>query len=393
MANRRKHRHALWMRLRLTWAGWLFLSIAVLVGLAGGQSQAALVLVLFGVMISALMVSMVLAWRMVSAVRLRRDLPERAWQNQTVHLAYHLRNARWRGASLGLKVDEIAPEGIDSAGGYCVELPARAVFRAGARFAVRRRGRIRLKAIRVSTSFPFGLISASRSTKAAASLMIWPARGQLKRQLLYHGAAETSSAAPSGASGGKDEFFGLREYRDGDNPRWIHWRRSATKTTPVIREMARPLPEQLWVLLDTYHVDPGEIAWQRRERLLRFAATLIDHAFSRGYRVGLALAYSDGIKVLPPAEGRGQRCTLLDALAEVDDNIRIPLNQTLAKLNRRQLQQGQVIVVAPQTERLKSASLNLIRAACRHLTVVTERQLSEVFEDNPLAADEEYHAA
>jgi len=393
MPKQRKRRYRVRTRVRLPPAGWVFMVITVFVGLAAGKSQLALVFILFGVMMGALYVSVVLAWRMVSRVDVRRDVPDRAWQNQTVHLGYHLRNLRRRGTCLGLSVEEIAPEGLDSAGGYCVELAPKAAFRAGARFTVRRRGRIGLTAIRLATSFPFGLACVTRTIPAAASVVVWPARGRLKRQVLYHGAVETSSSAPSGDTGGQDEFFGLREYRPGDNPRWIHWRRSATKATPVVREMSRPLPEVLWVVLDTRLPDHSEISYAARERLLRFAGTLIDRALSSGLRVGLALAYNGRIKVLQPAEGLGQRRCLLDALADVDVNTSTSLDQTLSGLSRGLLRQAQVVVAAVDGPGLRSAQLGALRGACRHLSVITEQTLADVFEDDSLAESETTDAA
>jgi len=393
-----KNRRSRKRRCRLTRPGWLFLTVAVLVGLAASQSQAAaFTYVIFGVMIAALLASLVLARRIVSAVTVRRDVPERVWQNQTVHLAYHLRNVRRRGACLALSVEEVCPDELHSAAGFCVHVPPRAVFRAGARFVARKRGRIQLSAVNISTGFPFGLITASRTVAVPASLVVWPALGKLKRRLLAGGAVEISSAPPSGASGGQDEFFGLREYRPGDSPRWIHWRRSAGKATPVVREMARALPEVLWVVLDTFMPRRSGAAERRRERMLRFAATLIDHALSRGYLVALALAYGDGARTLAPAEGRGQRSALLDALADVDANTRTRLDETIGSLPRDQLRQGQVVVVAPSAKGLATAPLGALRAACRSVTVVTDRELPLVFEDDPLArqaeAQEQIHAA
>ncbi len=386
MKTVRKHLHASKVHLRVTRAGWVFLLVSILVGFAASQSEASLMFVLFGVMIGAMAVSTVLVWTMVSAVRVWRDFSDRAWANQTVHLAYHLRNIRRRCSVLSLRIEEIAPEGIDSAAGYCVHLPGRSVFRAGSRFTARHRGRIRLRGIRISTSFPFGLIVGSRTIEASKSLVVWPGRGSLKRQLLHRGAVETSSAAPSGAQGGQDEFFGLREYRPGDNPRWIHWRHSANKETPVVIEMARPLPEILWVVLDTCLPDRSDQARLCRELFLRFATTLIDHAFSRGYRVGLALGYSEDVRLMGPGEGRGHRYKLLDALADVDLNTRVGLDQTVAKLHRGQLHQGQVIVLTPQAERLKPRQLNAMRSGCRYLSIFTEKDLPAVFEDHPFAA-------
>jgi len=382
MAGQQQQRLPRWVQLRITRPGWLFLVVSALVGMAAGQSQAALAFVLFGVMLGTVLVSGLLARRMVLAVSVHRDMPERARQHQTIHLAYSLRNVRKRGSCLGLSVRELVPAGVDIAGGYCLQLAAGEVFRTGARFAARRRGRVELQAISVSTSFPFSLVTATRAVKAPQSLVIWPAMGQLKRRLLDRGAVETSSAAPSGATGGQGEFFGLREYREGDNPRWIHWRRSATRRIPVIREMARPLPEALWLIVDAHWPEELPAFDAIREKLLRFAGTLIDHALARGYVVGLAIASGGKAQVLRPAEGRSQRSALLDTLAEVDESTWIPLSDVLAALRREQLRNAQVILIAPDSPWLHAAPIAALRAEARSLTVITDKHLDEVFEDN-----------
>ena len=219
------------IRCRLTKAGWLFLGLSVLVGAAAVKSQTPMVFLIFGGMMGSLQVSAMVSRRSVCDVQLLREAPGRAWQNQTVHFGYHLRNSRRR-PCLGLCIEEILPEGIDSVLGYCLHLPGKGVFRAGARFAARRRGRILLKDLRLKSTFPFGLVCASRPVEQDASLVVWPAKGKLKKELLHRGAGATSSAAPSLASGGQDEFFGLREYRQGDNLRWIHWRTIRWKPDP-----------------------------------------------------------------------------------------------------------------------------------------------------------------
>jgi len=387
-----RSRYSTRTRLRLTPAGWLFLLLTVFIGLAALQSQAALVFVLFGIMAGTLLVSGTLSKRMVSGLRVRRDMPGRVWQNQTVHLGYDLRNIRRSGTSLGLSVNEVAPPGVESAGGYCLQLPPRTTFRTAGRFAARKRGRLDLKGIHVATVFPFGLVSARRFVEIPRSLVVWPGLGKLKRRVLLSGAVEISTAAPSPATGGQDEFFGLREYREGDNPRWIHWRRSATRTLPVIREMTKPLPQILWIILDTYWPNRLRPANERREKFLRFAATLIEYALSRAYLVGLAVGYGAGTRVLPPGEGRAHRSALLDALADVDENTRTKLSGTLGALRRGQLTQAQVVLIAPDSTASRTDGLGDLRSECRSLTLVNERHLTELFQDDPLIEPEQIHA-
>jgi uncharacterized protein (DUF58 family) len=371
------------IRFRFTRAGWIYLVVSVLICVAAtNNTDAPLLYAMFGLMMGALFASAAMARRVLKRVELRRDIPERVWQNQTIHLGYYLRNPRRRGAALGLSIEEIAPQGIECAPGYCVHLPARGIFRSGGRFAAKLRGRIRMGQVRLSTTFPLGLVRARQQLNLSADMVVWPARGRLKRQLLHYGAAETSRSAPSPATGGQDEFFGLREYRPDDNPRWIHWRRSAGREVPVVREMSRPLPEVLWVVLDTFWEDASQASIRRRERLIRFAGTLIDYAVNRGYQVGLALAYSGGVKILRPAAGRGQHRLLLDALADIDVNTVHRFEHTLGRLNEFSLRDAVVVLAAERRERVLRLPLTGLRAHCQHLAALSGDRLSRTFEDN-----------
>lgn len=377
------------VRFRLTLAGWLFLAVTMLVGVSAINGQTSMLFALFGALLGALQISAVMARRMVAGVDLQRDVPERVWQNQTVQLGYYLRNTRKRGAGLGLCLQEEAPTSVQCTLGYCMHLPAGGVFRAGGRFVARQRGRVHFGRVRVSTAFPFGLVLAYRTLEQGGDLVVWPARGRIKAQLLRQGAAITSRGEPSAVTGGQDEFFGLREYRKDDNPRWIHWRRSANRATPVVREMARPLPEILWVMLDGACEGDSATAEAVRERKLRFAATLIDHAFGRGYQVGLCLGAGGGVLSLPPAGGRGQWRELLDALADVHDGPPVAFERILAAAEARTLRESAVILISSGAGPGAGGG---IRAACRSLTVIDPGQIDRIFSDDPLTKTPEASA-
>jgi uncharacterized protein (DUF58 family) len=365
---------------RGTLPGLLFLLAVMMIAAAAINTQRSLLFAILGVMLGAFFLSVFVSRRMLSAVQVRRDMPERVFANRVVHLAYHLRHRAGRRPAVALELAEIdPPRPLQSLGAFCQYLPRGGSFKSGSRFTVRRRGRYSLSGLRLSTRFPFSLLAARRDVKQGGSLLVWPALGRLRTDLLAHGATEVSDAAPSRMRSGADEFFGLREYRQGDNPRWIHWRRTASTGTPVVREMSKPRPDVLFVVLDTRLADPA--AAETRERLIRFAATLIEHAFHREYRVGLAAADSDRVVVLPPAAGRGPRNRVLDALAALDDNTRRSLADTLAALPRRLLWDAHVVAVAPEPARL--ANLEELRAACRRLTTVVAEGLDELFEDDP----------
>lgn len=387
MAKRRQRRRRS-LQIHVTLAGWLFLLTSLLVGLAAVRSHMPVMFIIFGVMLGVVFISSLLSRAMIRGVNVQRELPPRAWQCETLNFGYFVRNGRSRLACLGLHIEEIAPGGLEDASGYCVHLPPRTVFRAGSRLAVYRRGRLRLASIRTSTQFPFGLLNCMQKIPQPTDLVVWPAKGTLQADLLRRGASHSSSAPPSRTQGGQDEFFGLREYRQGDNPRWIHWRRTASRGEPVVREMARPVPDSLVLIVDVRVHGDDASAHARREMRLQFAATLIEHALHRGYLVGLALAGPEVPHIFTPATGRGARCDMLDALADVDDRASASLDDIVKEVPPRSLRNAQVLVVAEVEDHLSGERHYDLVAASRNVEVLQQTEMENVFAPNPLVTGE-----
>ena len=375
------------IRLRLTLAGWVFLAATAMVGVVAVNSGLGMLFVLLGAMLGAMHVSAVLGRRMIAAVQVERELPVRSRQNRVISVGYVLRSIRGGGACLAVRVEEAALKGLSIPPTACGYLPGSGSRLARSEAVASRRGRVAFRAIRLSSTFPFGLVRAARQMERGASLIIWPARGRLTSRLLGRGEAQSAAAAPSIRSGGQDEFYGLREYRPGDSARWIHWRRSAGRKDPVIREMARPRPQTLWVVLDTLLTDDTAAAAARRERAIRLAATLAEEALEAGYRVGAAMAYSSQVLVRAPTDRRAQRARLLDVLAEIDDNRTGRLEEAVARLRAGWLRQAHVVVIALSPP--SGAVLSRLRRDCRGLTVVQAERAGELFRDDPAAAGQE----
>jgi uncharacterized protein (DUF58 family) len=377
-------------RFRLTRAGWLFLAASIVVGIVALNSGLGLVFVLFGCMLGALYASAVLARRTVTGVEVGRDFPARCRQGRAVLLGYRLRYA-YGGACLALRVEEAGLKGLPLPPATCGHLPGRQDSLCQTQAIPPRRGRFHLRLVRLSTTFPFGLISASRQFSQESSLVVWPAHAELTRPVLGKGEAQTAAAAASFRPGGQEEFYGLREYRLGDNAKWIHWRRSAGRPELVVREMARPRPRTLWVVLDTRLAETSLADRQARERAIRLAAAVVEDALAQGYRVGAVLGHSGQARIVPPADRRAQRVRLLDALAEVDDQPAPPLAATLGRLRPGWLRQAHVVVISPsdQAESAAAAGLTDIRRHCRSLSVFTGPRVADLLRDDPALAGQE----
>ncbi len=105
-------------------------------------------------------------------------------------------------------------------------------------FETKRRGIVELGTMRVITRYPFGLIEKGYTTYLPEEVIVYP-------QLLEHVATPATrpmqgDAAPIHQTGRGSEFAGsVRFYREGDEARDIHWKRTASRGELVVREHER----------------------------------------------------------------------------------------------------------------------------------------------------------
>jgi uncharacterized protein (DUF58 family) len=110
------------------------------------------------------------------------------------------------------------------------------------------------------------------------------------------------------------EFHGLRSFRAGDSPRWIHWRTSARRGELMVREFDHGTHHDLVVLVEPYAEADSSPAL---EAAVSMAATICwAWAQESGDRVVLGVAGAPPT-VAASAGGPGQAAELLAALAVV----------------------------------------------------------------------------
>lgn len=170
------------------------------------------------------------------------------------------------------------------------------------------RGVYPLQGVVLGTSFPFGLFAKERDLTLPGVLTVWPRTDRRVRLPRLGGRRGQRQEAAAGAlpGGARGEYRGLREYRPGDDPRDIHWRTSARRGEPIVRQYDRDAADEYWVVLDT--VAPDAAAG---EACVEIAASVLDAATRRGDRCGLAV----GAARVPPSAGPGGMEAALDVLA------------------------------------------------------------------------------
>ncbi len=127
---------------------------------------------------------------------------------------------------------------------------------------------------------------------------------------------------------------GVRHYRPNDPLHHIHWRTTARRNTPFVREFEQDAAGDVWLLLDMMaanQIGTGELGSEEQAVLL--AATLLDHVLQRRRAVGLA-AYSSQPKIVQPGRGAQQRWRMLEVLATISADSSTTLASALRDVRR-----------------------------------------------------------
>ena len=302
--------------------GWSFLGLTLFMLLASTTSQANLLFGVAGLMLGVLLVSISISRLVVMKLRVVRLLPDHAVVGRRMTLSYEITNEKRYWPSLSVTVAE-----LDSAEAFTRQPLAYMLHAAPGTTALvptelipKRRGVHTFNGYQVTTSFPFGFIRRAMTRRQKDTLLIYPAIARVDPKLLLRfTAAEKSGAMLRPRRGGTDEFYGVKEYRGGENPRLIHWKRSARTGVLVSKEMTLVSPPRIVLFVDTHQTTRGTEESALIEKTIAMAGSLATHALEAGLMVGL-YAWSDEWLSLPPNRGKRHGRDLMTALARLTPN-------------------------------------------------------------------------
>jgi uncharacterized protein (DUF58 family) len=359
--------------IRVTFSGLMTIPVVLIVLLAAMNSELNLLYLAVGLSGAAAVVNFLLVRAGLSGLTVRRALPESATVGRPLEAVLAVANTNRRLAAWGLLLED-RPAPLPAGGaalGFVPHVGPGREARTSYCLIPAARGRLEFSEIAVRSRFPFGLFQRKLIFAAPDAVVVWPARGELTAELLDAGGAENRpSTGARVRRNDAGDFAGLKEYRPGDNPRMIHWRSSARRGRPVIREHDDRSVGRVMILLDT-RADPADAgAAARRETAVGFAATLSEDALKRGRAVGLAAWDGSRPAVAAPDLGSPQRLRLLDLLALLADNRTRGLGDLMTEIDLDLCVDALVVIVSPEAPaRLPAPSDGLMRAAGRLMTV------------------------
>jgi len=298
--------------IRPTRDGSLYLAVTLLVGFAAINTQNNLLYLVLGMLLTFIVASGVLSEMSLMRLEISRQVPARVFAGRPFLMGVGLRNAKQKLPSFSIEVEDLVDNRPLEKRCYFLKLPAGRRQQTSYRHRLPRRGPYRFTGFRVSTKFPFSLFRKWRDVDLQGELVVLPELVPV---------APWQRAVPSHAGdqavlrvGRAGDIHSVREFRHGDSPRDIHWRKSAVDGRLMVREREDESRRRVYLVLDNGRPEgaPDDSREDPAfERAVSLSASLAAHYVAAGFAVGLMTRGH----TFPAAAGEPQLDRLWHALA------------------------------------------------------------------------------
>lgn len=260
----------------------------------------------------------------VRRVRVSRRIAGRAQAGRPVTVEYQVENPSKR-AAIGIVVRDAPdsgarPQALEVAFGT---IAAGGRASASSSITFDRRGLRRLRAPHCTSRFPLGLFSTtvevgSAEVDVSSEILVRPREGKTTGALKARLAGETPATSRRSLSlAGVDRFHGLREFREGDDPRRVHWKTTARRGVKTFLEWRAEAGREVVIVLGRGETASPD-ADRRFERAVSVAATVLRSCVKSRLPARLLLGNPDvdrraGLRI---TDGSGFEAAL-DALSTV----------------------------------------------------------------------------
>ena len=273
-------------RLKFTREGKFFVGITLGVGFAAINTANNLLYLLLGMLLALIVVSGIMSELSLRDLTVVRRLPMRAQVGRAHLVEIEVFNHKGRVPSYAIEVEDLRAGQPADKRCFFLKISPKSAQVAAYRRTPTRRGRDVHVGFRIATRFPFGLFEKSREVPADGELVIYPAVDPIQLP-----------PSPGGRSAGLDlvvgrghgeEFMGLKLMRPGEDPRDVHWRKSAAVGQIVMRERARETRPDVTLSLDVHRPEGAGDDWNAAfERRIRDVASRAIAHLKRGDRVAI----------------------------------------------------------------------------------------------------------
>ncbi len=298
-------------RLRLTRWGALYIAGCVILGLAAVNTGNNALMAMLSLALGSYVVSGAWSRQALAGLEVAASLPPECFAGRAVVADVTLRNRSRIFPAYGVVVSDRDGRRllVEPVVGRSSEV------RRSARLVFDRRGWTGIGPWRVEVLLPLGFFLKSKELLRDRRALVLPRLLDAAPELDLGRGGGRRSRDTLLDRGREGEVTQLREFRDGDDHRQMHWKQTARQQRPIVVDRQHAAEGPVYLVLDPRAADPADpVTRERFEHAVSEVATAAVRRLQRGAPVGLVV----GPVVVPPVRDPRQAARLLRPLAEVE---------------------------------------------------------------------------
>ncbi len=297
-------------RLKLTRWGGLFLLSMLILGFAAVNTGNNALMALFGLALASYAVSGVWSRQVLGGAEIRAVAPKEIFAGRPVMVEVEILNRCRLFPAYGIVLRDRLGRVV------LVQklLAASAASRHSIETCFPDRGWAEIGPWTLEVLLPLGFFVKSKVVLERREVLVYPR--------LLSASATTSDGRERGRSterfddrGREGEVVQLRNFREGDDTRQMHWKQTARQQQPIVTDRQRRASDPVFFVVDPRVSDVADATiLSRFETMVSEVATGVVSRLERGDEVGLVV----GERVFPPERSARRAARLLRPLAEVE---------------------------------------------------------------------------
>jgi uncharacterized protein (DUF58 family) len=289
-------------QVKITREGKRFLIASFLIAVAAANTGNNLIYLMFSLMLSFLLLSVVLLKVNLSGLSLDVSHEAPLFAAEGAFLTVLIKNSKRHVSSYSVHC--IVPGAPSPA--YFGRIIPLGNEEKGAPVQFRRRGLYRYGDFQLRSGFPFVLLSGTREIPVTGEVLVYPA---LRDVAGLAGTGGSEIAEFFRLSDSVDDMHSLREFRYGDDWRKIHWKASAHTGELYVKEYAEYGSAKVTVVLDNLFPEGGDLF----EKAVSLTASFSKYFIEKGCFVRVVSSR----KIISFGKGEEHLFKILDILAVI----------------------------------------------------------------------------
>lgn len=303
---------------------------------------------------ATLIVSHILPVFSLNGIAVSRSLPSAAFEGDEIEVKVSIEN-RGRGSRHMIEVVDSIP-----ATEPALRRPMSFVGRLGGKkkreyffkLPCYKRGEYTVGPLNIRSAYPMGISSVEKSpAEDPPQLLVYPRVFAIAHlPVVSRSAMITSGVEALSRTGGSEDFFGTREYREGDSLRYIHWPSSARHAQLIVKEFEIRASTEVTILMDLQRgSDIGEEKETTLEYAVKIAASIAQYVLEKGHGLQV-IGYGKSPHIVSSSRGASQLARVLDALARVEADGEVPYSRAISRSIDHIREGGTVVLIFSRSD-------------------------------------------